>query len=342
MDSSVKHVGSRSFFRLAAREIWRYFPIWFFAYQAWGTLNISVNNIDPVDPGSLPPLTEATVVFPLFWVFVFYYLRVRRSNIERKGPVFLGIGAVLLIPVLLVYLSPPDPLSVRTLKIFFEISTTLCIIVMGAHAYMVRGRHHFIRIFGIGLAYGLILENGGILMEFFFEEGYYVYIPFSFTPAPVCTLAGWCTVFYSCSFIAEEILPKEKRLNISPVRTAALATVVALFLDAQIDPVATHLTWWTWHPTLTAGTSFFGVPFINYIAWASAVFPFALCLFWLEQRRTWTEEQITQRLAIGLPAIVGVAAGMVLALSLLLTGGYHSPTMLLFRKSIYDTLFFWS
>lgn len=304
-------------------------------------LNISMNNLDPVEPGPMPPGAELTFLLPLVWVYLFSYHRVRRSQLVHKRRAFAMIGGALLVPIVLVTLSPPYPLSLHAHKIIFEISTIAFVVAMAVHAYRVRGRHHFLKIFVIGLAYGMILENGGILMGFFSEEGYVGYLPLPFIPAPVCTLAGWCTVFYTCSTIVEELVPRERRRQMSPLSLGALATVVALSLDVQLDPVATHLTWWTWHPSLARETAFVGVPLINFLAWISAVFPFATYWFWMERCETWTNEQSTRRLALALPGILAAASAMVLILGFCLTGGPDSPTMLLFRRGMADTLSFW-
>ena len=47
--------------------------------------------------------------------------------------------------------------------------------------------------FGVTFVYGLMLENGGIVMRFFYEPSFRLYL--GPLPAPLCTMLGWCVVF---------------------------------------------------------------------------------------------------------------------------------------------------
>jgi uncharacterized membrane protein len=191
------------------------------------------------------------------------------------------------------------------LKLTYEISSFVWFGAMALHCLRQRGAWAFALFFVAGAIYGLALENGGIQMGFFREEGYRVYLC-PFLPGPLVTGVGWCTVFYTVTFITERITTAD-----SPVwlRTA-LAASLALSIDLQIDPAATLVGWWVWHPSLPSAHH--GVPLVNYIAWVCAITPFAWHYFSMAARQ-YGDRKRAIRTLLGVP--VYLAAGSVLVIS---------------------------
>ncbi|TWI20368.1 carotenoid biosynthesis protein [Sphingobacterium siyangense] len=109
--------------------------------------------------------------------------------------------------------------------------------------------------------------SGGILMR----SDNNIYFPF--LAAPLATMAGWSIVFYSSVFIYEMLEKKWTQLKTTNFLVIGLIiSLIALFRDLQIDPVATNLGLWTWHEILEPW--YCGVPLVNFTAWLCAVFCF--------------------------------------------------------------------
>ena len=114
---------------------------------------------------------------------------------------------------------------------------------------------------GVGLVYGMCLESSGILLGVFSEDGYHWHVP-GFR-APLATMLGWVTVFYPCVAMLEVLgrgFPALARWSL-PAR-AALLSGLAVAVDLQVDPYATALGLWSWHPAYAASgcAHWFGVP----------------------------------------------------------------------------------
>lgn len=128
-----------------------------------------------------------------------------------------------------------------------------------------------------GMFFGIGLENGGILMGYFAEHGYHVYLPG--LPAPVATMIGWPVVIYLADQQGRlwlRLFPALRDGGLPrALAYAALITVVAVAADAQIDPYATRIGLWTWRADLALGPHWFGVPLLNYLAWTAAILGFA-------------------------------------------------------------------
>jgi hypothetical protein len=199
----------------------------------------------------------------------------RRHGVRHAWPAALGGFALAALPVLLL---PPRPADATVPWSGFvggyEIGNLVSAGLVAWHAW--RGPRDDGRrwvLFG-GLAFGLGLENSGIVLGYFSELGYHAYVPG--LPAPVATMIGWPVVLYLADQQARNLLA----IRPLPARWlgpayALLLTATALAADAQIDPYATRMGLWVWRPDLLVPPLWFGVPPLNYLAWAGAVLGFA-------------------------------------------------------------------
>lgn len=221
----------------------------------------------------------------------------------------------------MIAVAPDAPMF---LGISYEFSALALALLTAIHCYHKRGRSETLKIFGIGMIYGLVLENGGPLHlpllgfeGYFYEENYKLYL-FEFfgygrriSLVPICTHAGWPVVFYlAVSFwdrICDAFPSVRSRLWLSSLIMAASG----LLFDLNFDVLATRFNWWVWHERFSG--LWFGVPLINYIAWFWALFVFGWCWAWLHQRPGWSQRRICIYLALCVPvmwvvALIGVTA----------------------------------
>ncbi|HVN72424.1 MAG TPA: carotenoid biosynthesis protein [Desulfomonilia bacterium] len=218
--------------------------------------------------------------------------------------VLAGIYALTLIP------RTSVPLPLDTLRLIYEVSAVTEFIILALHGRTWLKRWDWLWIFCITLVFGMVLENGGILMGFFQEKGYWFYVPG--LPAPVATIVGWVNVLY-CGFFAVEKLMPEMR----PFLRGLVCAVIALSMDIPFDPVATRLAWWVWNDRLTM--SIWGVPVVNYVAWFWALFPYAWCYYRVRSYGKCEEGRKIALFSALIPLILVIELAGVLA-SLLILG----------------------
>lgn len=308
-------------------------PIGFLVLGAWGTFHLALKNLDPPQPGIAWP-----VIFPLGWAAVTLWLCNGPPRILR----LVRIGASLSAPLLLIALLPARPMTEAQIRPWYEFGTLGAVALLAFHCAKTRPRGDLVLFFGVGMLLGLILENGGIVMGFFREEGYLLHPPG--LPGPLATGMGWTAVFYASMHVAERLLfvrprPSAEEITPRPLRErsvwwgAALATAVGCTFDLLLDPTATASGAWTWDTGLASSPMFLGVPLINFIAWLGALGPLFTVIWWVRwQGWSSTRENLMILLALG-PLLVFEVA-LVQLLSLLLTGGLDSPTLILFQRSM--------
>jgi hypothetical protein len=300
--------------RILEKFVWKPFHLWFFALTAYGILNLAKNNVSP-------PHAEFSYLTPFlfFWVMLSLSKRLEGSRLQGAAPFALPVLFYLPIHLILFYTSPL-PLHPETIHDIFEVSGFFWFLVFLTHCLTVRGGQAVLRLFGLGLVYGIFLENVGIFAGFFSEPGYTVYL--SSLPAPVFTMMGWCTAFYVSVSFAEELTSRRSR----PAVRALVCTAVALSLDVMVDSAASLCKWWIWDPGLKP--FFFGTPLVNFTAWASAVFPFA-CLYFRSERAFLDPAERTAGFLKGLPYVPLGAAALILAFTFTLEGGSRSAELFL-------------
>jgi hypothetical protein len=208
--------------------------------------------------------------------------------------------------------------------VVYEFSAIALSIVTAIHCYTKRGKWDTIRIFGVGMLYGLVLENGGPMHlpafgfnGYFYEENYKLYL-FEFfghgkrlSLVPLCTHTGWPVVFYTAVLFWERIGSAFPSVRGRVWLSSLIITFSGLLFDLNFDIQATRFNWWVWHERYLP--LWFGVPLINYIAWFWAVVVFGWVWVWLRNKPHLTERQFTLYLLASLPllwliALIGVTA----------------------------------
>jgi len=302
-------------FRRAADEVRCdlavHMPAWYLAYQS---ISIAYTEAKVY----VPPADSLlwTAVFPLGWFYLYRIPPALKSGRSRKTKALL----LLLVPAaLLIYSATyarPFPLEQRTALHYTEIWSFTVFAVLAVHCFVRGGRRKFVHLYVVGLVYGCVLENSGIVLGFFSEEGYRFYIPG--LPAPVYTMAGWCTALYVSVHVTEVLAKELGRGGLATAVRAAVATAVALSIDMQVDPAAAYYGWWVWHPDL--GTEILGVPAINFVAWFSAMFPFFWAYFWYRSRPEYAGRVHVKPMVISTSVALAAAAVLVVCLTLVVLG----------------------
>jgi hypothetical protein len=202
------------------------------------------------------------------------------------------------------------PLALETQRVIFEASAIIEFMILALHGRTWLKGWDWVWIFVVTLIFGAILENGGIIMGFFKEEGYRLYIPG--LGAPIATVLGWVNVLYCGFFVVERVLPKMR-----PVFNGLVCVGIALAMDIPFDPVATRLAWWVWNDTLSMGI--WGVPVVNYVAWFWALFPYAWCYFSIRMKDGMSEGGKIALFSALIPVILALELGGVVV-SLIILG----------------------
>lgn len=221
----------------------------------------------------------------------------------RYAGFLMGITMLTLLP------RPVHPLARDTHRLIYETSAIAEFIILAVHGRTWLKGWDWAWIFGVTLVFGMILENGGIFMGFFREEGYLLYL--HGLPAPLATMLGWVNVLYCGFFTAEKILP-----GMRPVFRGLVCAGIALSMDIPFDPVATRLSWWVWDDSLGLGV--WGVPAVNYVAWFWALFPYAWCYYAVRGRSGTAEGKKFELFLALVPLILVVElAGLTVSLMLI-------------------------
>jgi len=315
------------------REFWENLPIWFFYLEALGLLYFIMANISEADFKAMNlcrQILGATAFFPLLVVYFYYRLRIRDSKLPYdKIKLHRQMLAIIFgIPfcVWLFYTIFPFfriTLEQNGVRKLFEIMQVSWILIFMVHTWWSRGIHRFITVYVIALLYGVILENTGIYLGYFSEPHYMWY--FGKLPAPFCTMLGWCLVFYACIWIAEFFRERFPTFAVTPLRSALLATAIAIALDLQLDPLASLSgVFWKWNESQAPW--FLGVPFCNYAAWFGAFISFAWAYFYVVERKDLTIFQKHLKLLAHVPLIAIIAGLIWMALMIIYDRGFSGPT----------------
>jgi hypothetical protein len=266
-----------------------------------------------------------TVVFPLSVFTLHQVVRFTHGGASRRLLV-TSLALALGLPTLIFFWHRPSPLAHDTVLRLYEWSNFAWASLLLWQLWVHR-RSHIALFFGVGLLYGVVLENGGIVLGFFHETNLTDTMVRPFV-APVATMVGWSVVLSMAVFVAWGLRRRFAWLRRSSALSALAVGAFATLLDLQIDPIATAVGCWVWHETLPAW--FHGVPLVNFLAWLCALVPFAYVLFRVQERRglddgaTWTGEDLRALLAWTPASLVLAAAGFIGVT--LLVEGVHGPS----------------
>jgi hypothetical protein len=286
------------------RFVWANFPLFMIWLTGLGTLDTALHSMDP-------PLVSAArlTVIPLVITLVLLAFLERQGRIFRWSRYFPWALALIASYVIIWpgrYTFSP---GIENQRYIYEISAIAGFLILAVHGTTWLNRWDWIRVFLVTLAFGMILENGGISMGFFREGGYALYLPGM--PAPVATMVGWVNVLYCGFFAAEKILPES-----GAVWRGLVCAGIALSMDIPFDPVATRLSWWVWNPELAL--DIWGVPIVNYVAWFWAIFPYAAFYYGVKGKGKAGEGRKVLYLLGSFPVILaGELLGVSLTLALL-------------------------
>jgi uncharacterized membrane protein len=174
---------------------------------------------------------------------------------------------------------------------FFNISLWACMLI---YSLKTRGGWDTLKIFLIGMIYGLVLENGGPMQipelgfyGYFWEDMYQIYL-FEFfgfgiriSSVPLATHLGWSNVFLVCLLFWEAIAKAFPKIRKKIVLGGIIMALSGWLLDLNLDPLATRFKWWVWNDNLLP--VWFGVPLMNYVAWFWAVGVFGAVWVWIHE-----------------------------------------------------------
>jgi hypothetical protein len=246
--------------------VWKNIPIFFIWLTGLSMMDIALHQVIPAMT-VVPWLAVIPLAISLILLAIAQARQQGGFHSKRFLPWVAGLAGVYLIPF---FSRSSVPLPLETHKIIFEASAIIEFIIFSLHGRTWLKGWDWIWIFVVTLIFGAILENGGILMGFFKEEGYRLYV-FGLG-APIATVLGWVNVLYCGFFVVGQVLP-----DMRPVFKGLICAGTALAMDIPFDPVATRLAWWVWNDALSIGI--WGVPVVNYVAWFWALVPYAWCYY---------------------------------------------------------------
>ena len=315
------------------KRVWVHFPAWFVFVMGFSILNYEVVRAPPEMFGAMSrDLFALTVAIPMAWFVAYFTLAIRREGGPNPRLAHAGIwGLAILVPFFTWFLATRgyvqrEHLSSAQMVRYYEVGQFAWVGVLGLHALTTRGLQRALTFFAVCFLYGLILENMGIIMGFFSEHSYAIYLRLGDLrlPAPLATQFGWCIMFYVATSLAEGFGRSFPALDRRPWALAVLTSLIATSLDLQVDPMASLSgTWWLWNPLLTPG--FLGVPWLNFFAWFAAFLPFSFAYFHYRASGLAEGRQNLRILAVlpwMLPACLAVGGALVL----LQEGGWDGPS----------------
>ena len=327
------------------RAFGSHFPVWFMYLMAWGLLRYEIVHVAPEAYEALGIAREwfaLTIVFPLFWILLFFFVRIRTTDRvphKYKALAFGALTAFFIGSPLFTYwyrLDRPKLLTNEEITRIYEQSQFFWVGILVLHALFSQGLanvrrigvHRVVTFFGVTFLLGLMLENVGIIAGLFHEPHYTWYIGLSdryYLPAPVCTQLGWCICFYIAIWMAEFLCSQSERLRNGIVVPALIATAVAISIDLQVDPMASLSgVWWRWDPRLEPW--YLGVPLMNYAAWFGAFFPFSLAYFAFQRREDLSPGRRNFELFLRLHYILIVTGLISFGIMFTVEGGTGGPT----------------
>jgi hypothetical protein len=236
--------------RLAARELWVHLPAWYFLFDLHCFL---VGDLAYFEQPRYD--FAAAAIFPLALFATYYWARLRAAGLEagRRRRLFgillasvIGLLALTVAATPTIRLGPTPETHAAGVRHFHEMLTLFWVPVIALHCLWNKRLGSFLLFYLAAFVYGMLQESGGVTLGYFSEEGYSWYLPFSHAPA--VTMFGWSTVFYPAVAHLEMFERGIQRLRgLGVLGSALLVTVIACFLDAMLDPMASAIGLWVWN-----------------------------------------------------------------------------------------------
>jgi len=301
----------------AIKEFWKLYPAWFYVISSLMFIFFYKTNM-PANSYS-----TSAFIFP-FAFFVLFALVEGNEKNNKYYPLIL-ISIVLIIWGTITKLVPPLNFSQETIKVLYEITNISLIILLIIHGIIYLTKKEVIYFFVISLLYGLALESSGIMLGFFSENDFHLYIPLF--KAPLVTMLGWTGIFYTTYFIFSNI----KKINFKPFQTIIIGaftiSIIALFWDISIDPIASSkfINFWKWNELLPLQPGFLGVPILNFISWFWAVFIYAIGLLHI-YKKNYSQPKSYYVLIISV-ILAQIVSGFFTFATMAIIEGINGPTM---------------
>lgn len=183
-----------------------------------------------------------------------------------------------------------------------ELMLYALLIVCLIHA-MRRGSGAFLYLSG-GFIFGLILEYFEVVSRSYTYGRFYVMLGHAPLDIPLCIGAGWAIILYSSRLFTDA-------LRLHMLGAAALDTLLALNIDLSMDVVAYRLHMWHWHWESAhldpLHAQWFGVPYGNFVGWATVVFCYSF-FSRLFERRLARRSDLPKRTSVAHSAMVAILA----------------------------------
>lgn len=296
------------------RSLYAGLPLLIYLGFAQSMLNIGQVHVRPALPA-------ATILAPLAVAALCLYAHATARPRERAGH-HVALAVLLALWMAAAFIPTwIDGLNFKGLMRLDEATTYVAYLLLATHCLITRGRASTAILFGAATLYGFVLESSGVSLGFFAEPGYDHYLPF--LAAPLMTMLDWSTIFYPCVVIVELLAQRWPGLQRTVVARALLVAGAGLALDIQLDPVATRLGLWHWHPLLQP--FFVGVPLVNFVAWFWAMFGFGVAYYGVERLRLATCRRVAA-FFLAVPAVLA-AEGVLWFLTMIALEGADGPTV---------------
>ncbi|MCX6664689.1 MAG: carotenoid biosynthesis protein [Euryarchaeota archaeon] len=123
----------------------------------------------------------------------------------------------------------------------------------------------------------LFLEASAAASGRYIYPGYLIYFSVISGTVPLIILLGWSTNLFIFLNIGERIGNTlfKKLTMFRIIAISFLAGIFGVCFDLLEDPIAHHNHWWVWTES-TTNSSFYGVPFTNFLDWFLILFFMAL------------------------------------------------------------------
>lgn len=309
-------------------EFLEHLPIWYIYFNSIGMLYTVLAHYPSRffdESGIRRGLFAVPVILPLAVFALHMGVRIQRSSwLRRKRVACLFLGLLTLgVPAAVILFHWPFEMEPDLLIWLFEIGTFAWFAAFVVQCLLKRGRWSLLMFFGVTFLYGMILENTGIVMRFFFEPDYHFYL--GRIPAPLCTMMGWPIIFYTTFSLVERFASWWPWLGPRAWARAVTVTALALCFDAQMDPLASLSgIFWRWNEALEP--AYLGVPILNFVAWVGAFLPYGWMLFRLLDRQGLSPAQKNYQLLLRLWLASLYGGLLCFAVMAVLEGGFHGPT----------------